>query len=142
MTGATPAAPPITSVAGVFGRTFVYGLSIGVLAGIASGTAGAPVVGTVIGPFVGLAIAVPVSLLTAAVIALSARPPVTAKAYQRRVDVTLVILAIATAAVAAAWINLRPLVGPWPAIAMLAVVLVCLVGVRPLLRRLVPPQGI
>jgi hypothetical protein len=122
---------------GVFGRTLVYGLGIGVVTAIASGTVGAPVLGTIIGAFVGLAIAVPVSLVVAAVIARSARPPVTAKAYRRRVDVTLVILAVAAAALAAGWISRRALVGPWPAITMLAVIVVCLVGVRPLLRRLV-----
>jgi hypothetical protein len=125
----------------VFGRTFVYGLLIGVIAGMASGTAGAPVLGTIIGPFVGLAIAVPVSLVVATAITISARPPVTAKAHRRRVDVTLVILVVGAAAIAAVWINQRALFGPWPALAMLAAVVVCLIAVRPLLRRLVPPQG-
>jgi Protein of unknown function (DUF2510) len=136
----TPRTPPV-SVAEVFGRSLLYGLVIGVLAGMASGTAGAPVLGTIIGAFVGLAIAVPASLVVAGAIAISARPPVTAKAYRRRVDVTLVILAVGAAAVAAVWINQRALFGPWPALAMLATVVLCLIGVRPLLRRLVPAQA-
>ena len=123
------------------GRSLLYGLVIGVLAGMASGTAGAPVLGTIIGAFVGLAIAVPVSLVVAGAIAISARPPVTAKAYRRRVDVTLVILAVGAAAIAAVWINQRALFGPWPALAMLATVVLCLIAVRPLLRRLVPSQA-
>ncbi|MGV0791789.1 hypothetical protein [Mycolicibacterium sp. XJ1819] len=131
--------PARMAVSGVFLRTFLYGLVIAAVTGAASGTAGIPVLGTVLGPFVGLALGLPVALLTATVIAISARSSVTPRSYRRCIDVTMAVLVLATAAVAAVWINQRALVGPWPALTMLAVVVVCLLVVRPLLRRLVPP---
>jgi hypothetical protein len=136
----TPPAKPVISVGGVFGRTFAYGLVIAAVAGAASGTAGFPLVGTILGGLVGLAVGIPVSLVVATVIALSARPSVTAKTYRRSVDVTLLVLAAATTALAVVWINQHALTGPWPPLAMLAVVVIGLVGTRPLLRRMAPTE--
>ncbi len=132
---------PRVSVAGVFGRVFAYVFGIAILAGIVSGNVGMPIFGTIFGSIAGVGIGIPVALITATVIALAARPSVTPTSYRRCIDVTLVVLYVATAALAVVWINQRALSGPWPAYSMLATVLVCFIAVRPLLRRLVPEQA-
>ncbi|MGZ5422456.1 MAG: DUF2510 domain-containing protein [Aeromicrobium sp.] len=132
---------PRVGVAAVFGRTFAYLLGIAVLTGIVSGTVGMPIFGTIFGLVAGFGIGIPVALITAAVIAAAARPMVTPKTYRRCIDVTLVVLFVATVALAVVWINQQALVGPWPAYTMLVLVAVCFIAVRPLLRRLVPEQA-
>lgn len=118
----------------VLGLCLLYGLLIGATTGAASGTVAAPVIGTIIGTIVGTMVALPVALIAAAVISRSVASP----AYRRRVDVTLLTLGVATAVLAVGWISLRALVGPWPALTMLVVVVVGLLLVRPRLHRLVP----
>ena len=133
--GAMPS--PATDAGGAFGQAMLYGLALGTVAGIASGTAAAPVIGTVLGAFAGAALATPVSLLAAWAISAPLRQPGDEHAYRRRLDVTLVVLGVATLALAIGWISLEPLVGPWPALAMLVVVVAGLVVARLRLRRLV-----
>ncbi|MEZ5382547.1 MAG: DUF2510 domain-containing protein [Microthrixaceae bacterium] len=116
----------------VLGRAVAYGLLIGVVTGTASGTVAAPVLGTIVGAGVGAFVALPASLIAATFISRSVASP----HYRRRVDATLLVLGIATAALAIGWISLRPLVGPWPALTMLVVVVAGLLVVRPRLRRL------
>jgi hypothetical protein len=123
----------------VFNRCVVDGLVLGTIVGAASGTAAAPVLGTIIGAFVGLLIAIPVALIVAAVIARSAREPGSVRAYRRRIDVTLIVLAAAAALLAIGWISLDPLVGAAPALTMLAVIVLGLLLVRARLRRLCAP---
>lgn len=118
----------------VLGLCFVYGLLIGAVAGAASGTVAAPVIGTIIGTILGTIVAVPVSLVAATAISRSVGSP----GYRRRVDVTLLVLGIATAGLAVGWISLRALVGPWPAVTMLVVVLAGLLLVR---QRLSAPRN-
>jgi hypothetical protein len=120
----------------VLGRTFAYGLLIGVVTGAASGTVAAPVLGTIIGAGAGAFVAVPASLIAATFISRSVASP----RYRRRVDATLLVLGAGTALLAIGWISLRALVGPWPALTMLAVVVVGLLVVRPRLHRLGGPQ--
>jgi hypothetical protein len=122
----------------VFNQCVRDGLLLGVVIGAASGTAAAPVLGTIIGAVVGLVLAIPVALLVAAVIAAAAQPPGTVAAFRRRVDVTLAVLWVATAALAVGWISLDPLVGAAPALTMLAVMTLGLLLVRRRLRRLAP----
>lgn len=91
---------------------------------------------------VGFCLAVPVSLVAAAAIAHSVHASGTVQAFRRRIDVTFAVLGAATAALAVGWISLRALVGPWPALTMLATVVVGLLIVRPRLYRLAPaPAG-
>jgi hypothetical protein len=123
----------------VFNRCVVDGLVLGTVVGAASGTAAAPVLGTIIGAFVGLLLAIPVALVVAAVIARAAREPGTVTAYRRRIDVTFVVLAAATALLAIGWISLDPLVGSAPALTMLLVLVLGLLLVRARLRRLAAP---
>jgi len=132
---------PRVSAAGVFGRTFAYLLGIAVIIGIISGTVGMPIFGTIFGLIAGVGIGIPVALITAAVIAAAARPAVTPKTYRRRIDVTLVVVFVATIALGVVWINQKAMVGPWPAYTMLALVAICFIAVRPFLRRLVPEQA-
>ncbi|MFI5507375.1 DUF2510 domain-containing protein [Mycobacterium sp. NPDC051804] len=139
-TGWALATPP-TSVAGVFGRVFAYMLAVGVLTGIISGTVGMPIFGTIFGLIAGIAIGIGVGLIAGAVIAFAARPSVAPKTYRLCIDVTLVVLYIATAALAIVWINQKALVGPRPAYTMLVVVLIAFIAVRPRFRRLVPTQA-
>jgi hypothetical protein len=132
---------PRVSVAAVFGRTFAYLLGIAVIIGIISGTVGMPIYGTMFGLIVGIGIGIPLALITAAVFAAAARPTVTPKTYRRCIDVTFVVLFVATVALAVVWINQRALAGPWAAYTMIALVAVCFIAVRPRLRRLVPEQA-
>lgn len=125
----------------MFGRCMRDGMILGVATGVVSGTVAAPVLGTIVGGVVGLFLAVPVSLIAAAAIAASVRPDGTAPAFRRRVDVTFAVLGLATAALAAGWISLDPLVGPGPAIAMFVTVVVGLLVVRRGLRRRVPTSA-
>ena len=127
---------PTMSAAGVFGRAFTYVVVLGFVAGIVSGTVGLPIVGTIIGAVAGLGIGVAVGLIAATVIGFAARASVTPRTYRRWVDVTLVILAVATVALAVVWINQHALVGPRAPITMLIVVLPSLIAIRILLRRL------
>jgi hypothetical protein len=120
----------------VFGECVRDGLVLGVVTGAASGTAAAPVLGTIVGVLVGFCLAIPVSLIAAAAIAGSLRPSGTVQAFRRRVDVTLAVLGIGTAALAVGWISLGALVGPWPGLAMLVTVVVGLCIVRARLHRL------
>jgi hypothetical protein len=119
----------------VFSRCVRAGLLLGVITGAVSGTVAAPVLGTIVGAVVGLCAGIPVALVAGAAIARSVRSPGTEAAYRRRVDVTFVVLGVATAALAIGWISLDPLVGPGPALAMLATVVVGLLVLRPRLRR-------
>lgn len=126
----------------VFGRCVRAGLVLGLVTGAASGTTAAPVLGTFVGALVGFCLAVPVSLVAAAAIAHSVHASGTVQAFRRRIDVTFAVLGAATAALAVGWISLRALVGPWPALTMLATVVVGLLIVRPRLYRLAPaPAG-
>lgn len=137
--GAEPGGPPPANDAGrAFNQALLHGLVLGIVAGLASGTAAAPVLGTVVGAVVGAVLALPVALLAAWVISAPLRTPGRETAFLRRLDVTLVVLGVATAALAVGWISLEALVGPWPALAMLVVVVAGLVAVRFRLRRLVP----
>jgi hypothetical protein len=111
---------------------FAYGLLIGAVTGAASGTVAAPVLGTIIGAIVGSVVAVPIASVAALVLYHSAGSP----RFGRRVDLTLLILGVGTALLAIGWISLRALVGPWPALTMLAVVVIGLALVRPRLHRL------
>lgn len=122
----------------VFNRCVLDGLILGTVVGAASGTAAAPVLGTIIGAVVGLVVAIPVALIVATVIARAARGPGTVREYRRRIDLTFVLLAVATAALAIGWISLDPLVGSAPALTMLAVVVLGLLLERSRLRRLAP----
>lgn len=114
------------------------GIVLGAVAGAASGTAAAPVLGTIVGLVVGVVLAIPFSLIAGAAIAASVRESGTVRAYRRRVDVTLTVLAAGTALLAIGWISLDPLVGPSPAIAMLVAVVIGLAIVRRRLLRLSP----
>lgn len=135
--GAAPAmaqatAPPRPDANRVLLYCLLYGLGLGTVAGAASGTAAAPVLGTMLGAFVGALVGTPVALVAAVVVSRSVGTP----QYAQRVDVTLLVLGIATALLAVGWISLRALVGPWPALTMLAVIVAGLIVVRPRLHRL------
>jgi hypothetical protein len=130
--------PPPRRVGGVFGRVFAYLLVIAVLTGLVSGTVAMPIFGTIFGLVVGVGIGLPVALIAAAVIAAAARPSVTRKTYCRCIDATLVTLFVAVILLAVAWINQHALAGSRGAYTLLGVTLICLIAVRPLLRRLVP----
>jgi len=118
------------------------GLILGFVTGAASGTVSAPVLGTIVGAVVGFFLAIPLTLIAAAAIAGSLQPSGTVQGLWRRIDVTFAVLATGTAALAIGWISLEALVGAWPAVTMLVVVVVGLVIVRRRLHRLAPePPG-
>lgn len=135
------AAKPPVSVSGVFGRALAYLLGVAVLTGLVSGNVGMPLIGTIFGLVAGVGIGIPVALIGAGVIAAAARPPLTLKTYRLCIDVTLVVVFLGAIALAVVWINQKALAGPWPAYSMLAVLLVCFIVVRPLIRRLVPEHS-
>ncbi len=126
-------------MAAVFGRVFGLTVVIAFVTGIISGTVGMPFYGTIVGAVAGLGIGIPLAFTAGLVMAVAARPSVTPKGFRLCVDVTLVVLVLATVALAVVWINQRALVGPRSAYTMIAIVVLSLVAVRPLLRRLVPP---
>ena len=114
----------------------------GLVLGVVSGTAAAPVLGTIVGAVVGVILAIPVALVAGAAIASSVGASGAEQSFRRRVDVVFAVLGIGTAALAVGWISLDPLVGPWPALAMFAVVAIGLLVLRPRLQRLTaPPAG-
>ncbi len=121
----------------VFSLCVRDGIILGAVTGMVSGTAAAPVLGTILGAIVGLCLAVPVALVAATAIARSVRPTGTVQSFRRRVDLTFVVLGAGTTLLAAGWISLDPLVGPWPALAMLVTVVVGLAVIRPRLHRAV-----
>jgi hypothetical protein len=125
-------------MAAVFGRVFGWIVVIAFVTGIVSGTVGMPIFGTIFGTVAGLGIGNPLGLIVGLVLAVAARPSVTPKGYRLCVDVTLIVLVLATIALAVVWMNQRALVGPRPAYTMIAVVVLSLLAVRPLFRRLVP----
>ena len=121
----------------VFGITFRYGMIVGAVTGAVSGTVAFPVIGTILGVLLGAVAAVPAALAAGYAISRAVGTP----DYQRRVDLTLLVLGVLTAALAIGWISLRALVGPWPAIAMLATVVAGLLLVRPRLHGLASPPS-
>jgi hypothetical protein len=135
--GGSPA--PGADAGQVFVAAMLYGLGLATITGAVSGTVAAPVLGTILGAIFGASVGLPISLVAGAVIAAPLRRAAAATAYRRRVDVTLIVLGLATAALAAGWISLRALVGPWPALTMLAVVVIGLLVVRPRLQKMGPP---
>ncbi len=116
----------------MLGLAFLYGVVVGTVTGAVTGTVAAPVIGTMIGAIVGVVAAVPVALIAATVISRSVGSP----KYRRRADATLLVLGLATAVLAIGWISLRALVGPWPALTMLAIVIIGVLVVRPRRHRL------
>ena len=106
---------------------------IGLATGGGGGTAVFPVIGTIIGAICGLIVGVPLSVIVALVVDSAAREPSTAASYLRTVDVTLVVLAV-TMAVLAAFV-IGELASA--AIVMFAIAVVGLAVIRPRLRRFV-----
>lgn len=126
-------------VAGIFGRTWLYGIVIGLVTGAGSGTTVMPVLGTLVGGVLGLAVGVAIGLIVATVLAFAAQPPVSTKVYRRTVDVTLVIVGAASAALSAlfGFSGDDEAIGIGTAATIFAIAVACLVLVRPRLHRLV-----
>lgn len=131
-----PPAPtsPTKGRATPFGRTFLWGVMIGLLTGGVTGTLGVPVIGTVIGVIAGLIVGVPFALFTALAIDKAVRSAATVQSYRRAVDLTLLVLGVATAVVA---MFTSTLFGYYLPIAMVVIAVACLLVVRPWLRRFV-----
>lgn len=141
--GATWAAPnptPRQSNAGtVFRVTWLYCILIGAVTGAGSGTVAVPVFGTFFGGLLGLGAGVCVGALIAATCAAAARPEVSGRAYRRTVDVTLALVGVASAVFAGLfWYGVTEEIALRGAIAIFVIAVICLVVVRPRLRRLVP----
>jgi hypothetical protein len=119
--------------------TWVYCIVIGVITGLGSGTAVVPLFGTLFGGLLGLMVGVVVGVVVAAALAAAARPEVSVQAYRLTVDITLGVLGLASTAFAVLWaFGVTEEVAIRGAVAIFAFAVICLVAVRPLLRKLVP----